>query len=139
MSYPDQRKVLPLTATHRWLKHRRWMGDSVERKMGPRTADWCGLIDYIAVHPGRGVLAIQVCSVDGISARRERFLETPAASRYMLRARMKVEIWGWYVREWRFRRWALVLDDDDSNNLRWVDCGTDYCKFTQQPTKEIVP
>lgn len=74
-----------------------WIADSAERKEGPITRDLFGTIDIVAVHPVRcEVLFVQCTSNNGgnVAKRRAKLTSSPA-TRVLLKAGTRVEVWGW--------------------------------------------
>jgi hypothetical protein len=74
-----------------------WLADIAEHRQGPITRDLFGVIDIVAVHPqNQQVLFVQCTSNNGghVAARRAKLKSSPA-TKALLQAGTRVEVWGW--------------------------------------------
>lgn len=89
------KKLRPDTRTVRYLTEDGWYADIVERRTGRVSHDWLGIADVVAVHPDRGVLAVQATSASHV-ADRVRKCEDSDALPVLRKCNISVQVWGWY-------------------------------------------
>lgn len=88
-------KFTPTTRSIAYLEARGWVVDIAERRQGPITRDLFGCIDLVAAHPERRlVLFVQVTSASNIASRVTKTLAQPTTA-LLLRAGVRIEVWGW--------------------------------------------
>jgi hypothetical protein len=91
-------RITPTTRTIAHLEARGWVVDIAERRQGPITRDLFGCIDIVAAHPERReVLFVQCTSNNGngnFAARLQKTLAQPTTLQ-LLRAGVRIEVWGW--------------------------------------------
>lgn len=87
----------PQQRTLAHLRAEGWTVDIAERRQGPISRDLFGCIDVVAVHPlRREFLFVQLTGDNGGHvADRVRKVRTAPATRALLRAGARVEVWGW--------------------------------------------
>ena len=82
-----------------------------------RSNDLFGFADYLAIKPGVGIIALQVCALSALAAHRTKILDEPRA-RTWLEAGGRIEIVTWTKRSvpimgkwWSERRTEITLAD----------------------------
>jgi hypothetical protein len=91
-------RITPTTRTLAHLRAHGYVADIAERRQGPITRDLFGCIDVVAAHPERGeILFVQCTSNNGngnFAARLAKTRAQPTTSE-LLRAGVRIEVWGW--------------------------------------------
>jgi hypothetical protein len=88
-------RFTPTTRSIAFLEARGWLVDIAERRQGPITRDLFGCIDLVAAHPTRReVLFVQVTDSTHLANRVTKTLAQPATLQ-LLRAGVRIEVWGW--------------------------------------------
>lgn len=95
MPEKNRSKLLPITRTLRLLQEKGWVADIAERKIGPYSKDWAGVIDVIAIKPGPHVLLVQCTGWTNVRSRERKVLASPEAYD-LARSGCAIEVWGWH-------------------------------------------
>lgn len=101
----------PTARSLKLLRSEGYLVDVVERRVGPVAKDLFGCIDILALHPDRGLLAVQTTSASNLASRRRKCLESEILTHW-LNWGLRFELHGWSKptatrRTWRVKREAL--------------------------------
>ena len=89
------KRLRPDTRTVRRLREEGWLCDLTERRTGLISHDWLGVADVVAVHPDRGVLAVQATSRGNVSARVKKLEAAEEVLAVLRRCGIGIQVWGW--------------------------------------------
>jgi hypothetical protein len=128
-------------------------GGKVEQRVSipgriPITRDFIGIIDFIYVRPGIGVLGVQATSGANLAARRTKAIAEPRL-RVWLETGCRFELWTFAKRGergkrklWQLRREEITVADlpmepPAAKTPHGPDCGCPHCEVYWGPPKSV--
>ncbi len=93
----------PTVRSLKLLRSEGYIAEVVERRRGPVAKDLFGFIDIMAIHPDKGILAVQTTTASNLSVREKKCKAQPAYTDW-LNWGYGLELHGWSKRGPRGKR-----------------------------------
>lgn len=105
----------PTSRTLAELKRRGWTAQVVERfnTFSKKRVDLFGVIDIVAIVPGRGILGIQATSGTNHTSRADKVLDEPRAHAWVAAGGL-LQVWSWSKKREpgkKRERWEVRIDE----------------------------